>query len=199
MADWIDGIALIGTLGSLWIARSALKLSRDANQLQQRMALAQVRPWVVTKGPCSLTAPLCIGRPVSFAQWITLNGNAPAVRLRVDSYWELVAAENAKQHFGIERVCIQRRIGEGSLGVLAPGQSQCLVNGKSKCLSASDFGKIFAGTHVLRIVIIVEYEHTSSPGIVFRTTTAAICDKSVFKPFDRSVDLLPAPDGFHLE
>ncbi|WP_447781488.1 hypothetical protein [Stenotrophomonas riyadhensis] len=199
MADWIDGIALIGTLGSLWIARSALKLSRDANQLQQRMALAQVRPWVVTKGPCTLTARLCTGRPVSFAQWITLDGNAPAVRLRYQSYWELVATDSARQHFGIDRIKINRRSGEGSLSVLAPGQSQCLVNAKDRLLSDADFGRIFEGSHVLRIVVIVEYGHSSSPDTVFRTTTAAICDKSVLESFDRNAALPPTPDGFHLE
>lgn len=199
MADWIDGISLVGTLGSLWIARSALKLSRDANQAQQRLALAQVRPWVVTKGPCVLTGPLCSGRPVPFAQWITLDGNAPAVRLRYESYWELVATADASRHFGIERVRIQRRSGEGSLGILTPGQNQCLVNAKDKRLSEDDYGKVFNGTHALRIVIIVEYGHSSSPGTVFRTTTAAICDKSFINSFDRSADLPPAPDGFHLQ
>lgn len=198
MADWIDGIALIGTLGSLWIARSALKLSRDANQLQQRMALAQIRPWVVTKGPCVLTARLCTGRAVAFAQWITVDGNSPAVRLRYDSYWHLVESKSATEHFGIERVQINRRSGEGTLGILAPGQVQCLVNSEEKTLTDADFGKVSEGTHVIRIVIVVEYGHSSSPDTLFRTTTAAICSSSSITSYDQNRDLPPTPDGFHL-
>lgn len=199
MADWIDGIALLGTLGSLLIARSALKLSRDAHQLQQRISLAQIRPWVVMKGPCILTGAIVSDQPVPFAQWITVEGTSPAVRLRVESYWEILPADQAKQHSGIARARIQKRIGDGTLTVLAPGQSQCVVNSSDRKLSSDDYWKVLKGSHLVRIVIIVEYEHTSSPSTTFRTTTAATCGKEGVRNFNGQLALPPVPDGFHLE
>jgi len=200
MSDVIDGVAMLGTIVSLGIAYRALKLSTAANDRQQELSLAQVRPWIVMNGPCELNRALAKDQPVSFTQKIEVLGSQPAVRMRTQSWWNLVTAGEAAEHCGLERFKIQRRVGEGSLIALAPGQKYHILNSPDMlAISQGELELIDSGTHAIRIVIVIEYESASSPGTVFRSSTAVIGRNASIHAHGRDLMLQPAKDGLHLQ
>lgn len=198
MIDLGSLISGLVPLASLLVAWLALKLSKDTFARQRKMMVADVRPWIVTKGPCRLTFPIRAGAQVRFRQDIEVLGSRPALRVRVQSRWDLVTAEDAREHFGIHREKITRRIGEGTLFALAPGQN-FYVYESSECsnLSEEQFRMVDEGTHAIRIVMIIEYAYSALEDDVFRTTAAVICDASDIGSADQT--LRPTPDGLHLE
>ncbi|HEL7628279.1 TPA: hypothetical protein UL921_000054 [Stenotrophomonas maltophilia] len=200
MSDVIDAVALLGTAVSLGIAYKALKLSKESNVSQRELSLAQVRPWIVMNGPCELKRGLARDQPISFVQKIEVLGSQPAVRMRAQSWWNLVTTDEAAEHCGLERFKINRRVGEGSLVALAPGQKYHVFNSPDMLpISLEQLELIDRGTHAIQIVIVVEYESASSPGKVFRSSTAVIGRNADIHAQGSDLILQPAKDGLHLQ
>lgn len=200
MSDVIDAIALAGTAISLGIAYKALKLSTASNNRQQELSHAQVRPWIVMNGPCMLNRALAKDQQISFTQKIEVLGSQPAVRMRAQSWWNLVTTRDAAEHCGLERFRIQRRVGEGSLVALAPGQKYHVFNSPDMpAISQEQLDLIDRGTHAVQIVIVVEYESASSPGTVLRSSTAVIGRNASIHASGNDLMLQPAKDGLHLQ
>ncbi|MDH6329496.1 hypothetical protein M2299_000296 [Stenotrophomonas sp. 1278] len=200
MSDVIDAVALVGTIVSLGIAYKALRLSTAASERQQELSLAQVRPWIVMNSPCELKRGLEKDQTISFIQKIEVLGSQPAVRMRTQSWWSLVTTSEAAEHCGLERFRIQRRIGEGSLIALAPGQKSHIFNSPDMpAISLEQLELIDRGTHAIRIVNVIEYESVSSPGKLFRSSTAVIGRNANVHAQGSELILQLAKDGLHLQ
>ncbi|MEG0191659.1 MAG: hypothetical protein RR698_00650 [Stenotrophomonas sp.] len=193
-------LSALFALASLIVAALALKNSRKALDSQQSTASEQLRPWVVMRDPCILTRPLSVGHPVRFRQNIEVIGSRPATRMRVQSWWTLIKAEEALQHFGIEKQKVNRRLGEGTLFALAPNQKHFIFESSdSASLTRDQLELIDAGTHAIRVVMVVEYESSSSPGTLFRSTAAVLCRNANIHARGDDLILNPTMDGFHVE
>ena len=80
---------------------------------------------------------------------------------------------------------------------MVPGQSVPLLHNpkRQRPLSEGEFAQIVAGTHIVRIVLIVEYSGVVG-GEVYRTVIAVNCDQQII--LSPNAILQPAPDGMYI-
>lgn len=193
-------ISPILALASVVVAAMALANSKKALDSQRKTSGEQLRPWVVMRDPCVLTMPLRAGHPVRFRQNIEVIGSRPATRMRIQSWWTLIKDAETRQHFGIDKQKISRRVGEGTLLAFAPNQKHYIFESSdSPVLTQDQIDLIDAKTHAIRVVMVVEYESSANPGVIFRSAAAVLCRNADIHARGNDLILNPTMDGFYVE
>lgn len=191
----VQAIASVATVGcALW----AIIISRSVAREQRASSISTLRPWIVWEGQAELMDYLGPDRHLRFKQKFKAMGNQPAIDIRVDSYWHLVRVEDAKTQVRAEAITNPYRRGEGSLTALPPGESIYIFENKDRQrpLSQDDFDKVASRTHLIRIVMIIEY----GGGIGAENYRTVVAVQS--SPLTDGVvipELQPVPDGFFLK